>query len=378
MMSHQRLQWSAMLVAAGIVAGCGGGSGDDDTAPSTVANAASTSAPPTGFISPHISIQVGDDAKQPVPAEEFNNRVMRSFIALGYEYANASLKLLISAIGPKPLLDHLEQFKKIASNPGESAAAGRFIELIHEAYDGSSVMYTEAFFTGLQELAPFNQRNAAGELDFKLRQDPTGESPQPQKFLLLVSQLFRLDTLPGWSFDIDETLAHQGEERAHKSARNASPMFQPVDLDRVTPAEQVNFSLQKIVDLLHADQEAQVQWRETDPGPTVVKVRRQVSIADVPNFKRLTISLEGGTSQDTKYSWSDSVTLPAINRQTQQKIVLTLAVRQAILWDGTHHAFGIRQKDGRFVIHRDYSGFSSDRFNAHLINFEVTSIAPAP
>ena len=376
MMSHQRLQWSAMLVAAGIVVGCGGGSGDDDTAPSTVAGGAN--APLTGIISPDIRMEVGGGAKQPVPAEEFNNRVMESFIAPGYEYANASLKLLISAIGPKPLLDHLEQFKKSAANPGESAAAARFIELIHKAFDGSPVVYTEAFFTDLQELAPFNQRNAAGALDFTLRQDPMAESPQLRKFLLLVSQLFRLDTLPGWSFDIDETLVYQGEERAHKSARNASPMFQPVDLARVTPADQVNFSLQKIVDLLHADQEVQVQWRETDPGPTVVKVRRQVSIADVPNFKRLTISLEGSTSQNNKYSLNDPVTLAAIDRQTQQKILLTLAARQAILWDGALHAVSIRQKDDRWATHHDHSGFSRDKSNVQLINFEVTSIAPAP
>lgn len=255
MMSHQRLQWSAMLVAAGIVAGCGGRSGDGDTGPSSVtdgANAASTSAAPSGLISLHISIEVGGGARQAVPAEEFNNRVMKGFIAPDYEYASASLKLLISAIGPRPLLDHLEEFRKTASNPEESAAAGRFADLIDEAYDSPSVVYAGAFFTALQEL----QRNAAGELDFKLRQDPTARPPQPQKFLLRLAQPFRLDTLPDWSFDIDETLGYQGEERARKRARSAAPMFQAVDLARVPPADQVNFRLQKTVDLLHADQEA--------------------------------------------------------------------------------------------------------------------------
>lgn len=99
-----------------------------------------------------------------------------------------------------------------------------------------------------------------------------------------------------------------------------------------------------------------MQWRATDPGPTAVKVRRQVSIADVPNFKRLTISLEGTTSHDSQYSLTDPVTLPAINRQTRQNIVLTLAARQAIL-RGRHpprlqHPAGRRQPGHTPRLHR--------------------------
>ncbi|MCD2514435.1 hypothetical protein [Comamonas endophytica] len=379
MSTNQRLPWGALLVATGILAGCGGGSGGDGDTPLQTITGPTR---PSGFISPNVTITVGADAARPTAPEDFHRHQMNGFRAWRLDYANASLKLLISAIGPKPLLDHLENFRKTARTPEESGAAAQFIDLIHKAYTADASVDTEAFILGLQELAPFNKRNAAGDSEFKLRSDFPFTQQDPERFLPLISQLFRLDTLPGWSFDIDETHIHQGQERAQRSARNSFQMFQPVQLNRVKSEDLKAFKLQTLVDLLHADQEALVKWNDADAQATAVKVRRQVSIPDVENFKRLTIWLQGQTSENTSYSLNDTATLPAIDQKTKQKIVLTLAAKEAVMWSGTRYVIRIKDDEGWWIKHDDSfvspAGAGDDKHAATLINFAVTNVAPAP
>lgn len=300
----------------------------------------------------------------------------------GYSYANASLKLLISAIGPKTLLDHLENFKKASQNPEERAAVGQFIQLIHDAYNAFPSVDTQAFIRSLQKLAPLDKRNAMGDLEFKIDSESQSNLKEPKQFLPLLAQLWRLDTLPGWSFDIEEIHVHQGQERVHKAPANSLAMFHPVHLDRLKPEQIPGFNLQTLVDLLHADSEAQVQWNQGDAGPTTVKVRKQVSIADAEHFKRLSISLEGAAAEPLRFSLKDAVTLPAINRKTGQKILLTLAPRQAVVWNQMRWAIRIRGENGQWTTHEDSftypTGEVDEKDVAQVINFAVTRITPAP
>ena len=405
MLHQRRFPWAATIVATSLLIGCGGDSDGSaeaplelvataapvTPAPSAAPGAPSTPAAPAasapaqttpGSIAPKLETPPGPGTTKSIAPEEMHNHAMKGFDSWGYSYANTSLKLLISAIGPKPLLDHLENFKKTTTNPAESAAAGEFIKLIHDAYNAFSSVNTQGFIQGLQKLAPFDRRNDMGDLEFKLDSESQSRIKEPKQLLPLLAQLWRLDTLPGWSFDIEETLVHQGQERARKAPANNFQMFQPVHLDRVKPEGIPGFSLQKLVDLLHEEGEAQVRWNEGDAGPTQVKVRKQVSIADVEHFKRLTISLEGAAAQPLAFSLKSAVTLPAINRKTGQKILLTLAPRQAILWDGSRWSIGIRGEDGLWTIHDEV--FSSlarqgeEKSVAQVINFAVTRIAPAP
>lgn len=410
MTTHPRFPWSALLAAAGILAGCGGGSGDTDApvqsaareipatpaAPVTQSTPATPAAPvappiaatpaapatPPAAASPDLPSRAGPVWQKTIAAEDFHRHEMKGFSGWDYSYANASLKLLISAIGPKPLLDHLEKFKGATQNPEERAAAGQFIQLIHDAYNGFGSVDTQAFIRGLQKLAPFDRRNAMGDLEFTLDSESRSNLKEHRQLLPLLAQLWRLDTLPGWSFDIDETLVHQGQERARKAPANSAQMFRPVQLDRVKPEDIASFNLQKLVDLLHADGETRVRWNEADADLTPVKVRKQVSIADVEHFKRLTISLEGAAAQPLAFSLKDAVTLPVINRKTGQKIVLTLAPRQAIVWNHTRWAIRIRGENGQWTTHDDSFALptraSEDKDVAQVISFAVTRIAPAP
>lgn len=410
MTTRQHFQWSALLAAAGILAGCGGGSDGGDVpvesaaraAPATPVGAATPAmpappaapapipapaappipAPPPVPASPDLPDRAGPATPKTIAAEDFHRHEMKGFSAWDYSYANASLKLLISAIGPKPLLDHLENFKETSQNPEQSAAAGQFIALIHDAYNAFIRVDTLAFIRSLQKLPPFDQRNAMGDLEFELGSESRSNLKEPRQLLPLLAQLWRLDTLPGWSFDIDEIMLHQGQERARKTPKSSFQMFQPVQLDRVKPEDIPRFNLQKLVDLLHVDGEAQVRWNEGDANLTAVKVRKQVSIADVEHFKRLTISLEGAAAQPLVFSLKDAVTLPAINQKTQQKIVLTLAPRQVIAWNHSRWVIRIRGENGQWTTHSDSfaspTKASEDGDVAQVINFAVTRIAPAP
>lgn len=371
-----------MIVVAGGVAGCGGGS--DEAVQSTTTSPTTTSAPPAGIFGREVSITAGaGSAQKPLLAEEYERHDMAGFASFWHQsYANASLKLLISALGPKTLLDHLESFKTHTQDPGARTAATQFIELIHQAYQSPGSVDTEKFIQGLQNLAPFNQRNAAGEWAFNLDGLQWSKEQDPQQFLLLFSELFRLDTLPGWSFNVNETYLHQGQERPLESAKNRFQMFQPVDLSRIKPDQPHTSNLQKLVDLLHADDEAQVRWNAGDTALTTVKVRRQVGIPDVDHFKRLTISLQGGLPTLIIFNLNDTVTLPAINQKTQQKIVLTLTGKEVITWDTSRYAARIRNHQEQWMEHLEYFVLPADsddmKDSGRVINFTVTHIAPAP
>lgn len=377
MRACQHLQWGVMLVAAGVLAGCGGSESSSETTWER------RSGQPSIIAGREVNITTGADAPKPIAPEDFHRHDMQTFRAGWHQsYATASLKLLISAIGPKPLLDHLENYRETTQNPEEAAAAGRFIDIIHQAYNSRSSVDTEDFFNSLQSLAPFNRRNAAGDWEFKLQSDVFSKEKDPELFLPLISELFRLDTLAGWSFDIDETYVHAGQERPHKRTRNRFQMFQVLDLGRVGAADMPTFNLQKTVDLLHADAEAQVKWNESDAGLTVVKVRRQISIDDVQNLKRLTISLQGRLPQVAQISYQDPVKLPVLDRKTGRKMVLTLAAREIIVLGDSRYAIRILNNAGRWIEHDTSFVFLTSSRNAgpfdKLVNFAVTGIAPAP
>lgn len=392
-MFHQRFPWIALLVATGILAGCGGESDDSadtpELLPSTVAGIDPiTRAPapaggrPSIVAGRNVTFTLHDGNEKPVAPEDFQRHDMKAFRGGWHQsYANASLKLLISAIDPQPLLEHLENYRKSTQNPEEGAAAGRFIDLIHEAYNAFSSVDTRDFIKQLQNLAPFDRRNAAGDWEFKLDSDVFSTEKDPEQFLALISELFRLDTLPGWFFDIEETYVYQGEERAKPGARNRFEVFQ-VPMERIAAADAANFRLQRLIDLLHADQAAQVQWNEGDAQAATVKVRRQVIVEDVENFKRLTIGMKGSTPHTLKFSLAGSATLPVIDRKTGRKLMLTLAPAQALVSGKSDYAVRISKHDGQWLTHRE--GFVSptrldeEASEGRLINFAVTSVAPAP
>ncbi len=379
-MNGRRPHWGAMIVVAGVVSGCGGGSGDGS---GETVERSSTTTRPSIVAGGNVNLITGADARKAIAPEDFHFYDMQGFRAFWHHsYANSSLKLLISAIGPKKLLDHLESFRTTTQDPDARTAAAQFIELIHAAYTSYGSVDTHAFIVGLQKLAPFNKRNAAGEWEFKLDSDVFSKEQDPQQFLALFSELFRLDTLPGWSFDLDETYVHQGQERAHKREKSRFQMFQPIDLGRIRPEDVARLNLQKIVDLLHAQDEAQIRWNDADTAPTTVQVIRQVSIPDAENFDRLTISLQGTLAGATTLSIKGAVTLPAVDQKTGKKLLLTLRPKEIVAWANSRYSIRIKNHELEWMKHSESSVLPAesgdDKDNAQLVNFAVTNIVPAP
>jgi len=379
MRNEQRLHWGAMLLAANLLAACGG-SGDSDESAET---AAATSMRPSVISGRSVTIITGggEATKTPRP-EEYESHGMADFQALRNQtYAMASIKFLMSALGPKKLLDHLEGFKANAQDPELRTAAEKFIALIHQTYTSTSPVWITGFLQGLQNLAPFNQRNAAGEWEFKIGGNVLSQEQDPERFLLLLSQLFRLDTLPGGSFGIKETQVHQGQERAQQRANDRFQILQPVDVGRIDPEKPGGLSLQKIVDLLHADAQAQVVWNAGDAAPTAVKVLRQLNITDAEQFKRLTLSLHGALPEKYRFDVSDTVTLPAFDQKTGRNIVLTLTSKEVISWNDPLYEVRIKNQKGEWIEHGYHGAPGHDARDvpevAKVINLAVTNIALA-
>ncbi|MEG2629824.1 MAG: hypothetical protein RSB42_03075, partial [Comamonas sp.] len=337
---------------------------------------------PSSISGREVTIITGaGSAQEPPIPDQYEDRDMGGFISgWGRSYASASIKLLIGAIGAKELRGHLESFKAASQNAEERSAADQFIKLIDEAYAARGTVWTNDFLKSLQNLAPFNQRNAAGEWAFKLDQELFSGEKEPEKFLPLLSELFHLDTLPGWSFDVQETYVHQGQERAQERARNRFQLFQPVDLGRIKPEDVASLNLQKLVDLLHAQYEAQVQWNPGDAALTAVKVIRQVRIPDAEQFKRLTISVQGGLPNLVTFNLDDTVTLQATDQKTGQKLAITMTGKQAITWNNSRYEIRIKNQKGLWVEHDESAvsqGDETDRQDQlKMINFAVTKITP--
>lgn len=378
MRNSRQPRWGAMIVAAGLLAACGGGSGGgvDETMTGTAVQR------PSSISGREVTIITGaGSAQEPPIPDQYEDHDMGGFISgWGRSYASASIKLLISAIGAKELRGHLESFKAASQNAEERSAADQFITLIDEAYAARGTVWTNDFLKSLQNLAPFNQRNAAGEWAFKLDQELFSGEKEPEKFLPLLAELFHLDTLPGWSFDIQETYVHQGQERAQERARNRFQLFQPVDLGRIKPEDVASLNLQKLVDLLHAQDEAQVQWNPGDAALTPVKVIRQVRIPDADQFKRLTISVQGGLPKLVTFNLDDTVTLQATDQKTGKKLAITMTGKEAISWNNSRYAIRIKNQKGLWMEHDESAvsqGDETDRKDqVKMINFAVTRITP--
>ena len=379
MTSIQRPPWGAVLMVAGILAGCGGGGSDSEH------EWQSTTSTPSGIISggPVIIRAGGDNADEAILPENYHLHDMQGFSGRWYQsYANAALKLLISGLGPKKLLDHLENFKNGTHSADERAAATQFIALIHQAHTPYSSVDTTAFIDGLQNLAPFNKRNAAGKLEFKFEADGFPQERDPEQFLALFSELFRLDTLPGWGVDVLETYHRPGEQKTQQAAKNRFEMFLPINLARVTAEQATGITLQKVLDLLQADEETQLPWNEGDAAKTSVRVSRQISIPDVEHLERLSISLRGAAPKALTLSLEAPVTLTAVNAKTQQKILLTLTPEADISQVDKRYHVHIKTRSGRWMAHDDVIvrpvDASENDEQVKLINFAVTRIAPAP
>lgn len=378
MRNSRQPRWGAMIVAAGLLAACGGGSGGgvDEVMTGTAVQR------PSSISGREVSIITGaGSAQEPPIPDQYEDHDMGGFISgWGRSYASASIKLLISAIGAKELRGHLESFKAASQNAEERSAADQFIKLIDEAYAAHGTVWTNDFLKSLQNLAPFNQRNAAGEWAFKLDQELFSGEKEPEKFLPLLAELFHLDTLPGWSFDVQETYVHQGQERAQERARNRFQLFQPVDLGRIKPEDVASLNLQKLVDLLHAQDEAQVQWNPGDAALTPVKVIRQVRIPDADQFKRLTISVQGGLPKPVTFNLDDTVTLQATDQKTGKKLAITMTGKEAISWNNSRYAIRIKNQKGLWMEHDESAvsqGDETDRKDqVKMINFAVTRITP--
>lgn len=378
MRNSRQPRWGAMIVAAGLLAACGGGSGGgvDEVMTGTAVQR------PSSISGREVSIITGaGSAQEPPIPDQYEDHDMGGFISgWGRSYASASIKLLISAIGAKELRGHLESFKAASQNAEERSAADQFIKLIDEAYAAHRTVWTNDFLKSLQNLAPFNQRNAAGEWAFKLDQELFSGEKEPEKFLPLLAELFHLDTLPGWSFDVQETYVHQGQERAQERARNRFQLFQPVDLGRIKPEDVASLNLQKLVDLLHAQDEAQVQWNPGDAALTAVKVIRQVRIPDADQFKRLTISVQGGLPKLVTFKLDDTVTLQATDQKTGKKLAITMTGKEAISWNNSRYAIRIKNQKGLWMEHDESAvsqGDETDRKDqVKMINFAVTRITP--
>lgn len=378
MRNSRQPRWGAMIVAAGLLAACGGGSGGgvDEVMTGTAVQR------PSSISGREVSIITGaGSAQEPPIPHQYEDHDMGGFISgWGRSYASASIKLLISAIGAKELRGHLESFKAASQNAEERSAADQFIKLIDEAYAAHGTVWTNDFLKSLQNLAPFNQRNAAGEWAFKLDQELFSGEKEPEKFLPLLAELFHLDTLPGWSFDVQETYVHQGQERAQERARNRFQLFQPVDLGRIKPEDVASLNLQKLVDLLHAQDEAQVQWNPGDAALTPVKVIRQVRIPDADQFKRLTISVQGGLPKPVTFNLDDTVTLQATDQKTGKKLAITMTGKEAISWNNSRYAIRIKNQKGLWMEHDESAvsqGDETDRKDqVKMINFAVTRITP--
>lgn len=375
---HPCFSWAARLVAPGFLPGRGA------EPPRDIAAAAAQFRHAMGARGPASPANAG--APPPLIPEGCQRPALKPFRGgWNQSFAHASLKMLISVFGGQQLLDHLEEFKRSASTPQAIAAADQFIALIHQAHHAPGIVDTEKFLNGLQHLAPFNQRNIVGDWKFKVQSDLYTDEREPRKFLPLISELFRLDTLPGWSFDIDETYIHQGVEQINYPIRNRFEMFQAVETQRLPAPSHEGpsiFALQEVVDLLHAGQQRQVKWGEGDEHFTTVTVRRQVCIDDVAQLRRLTLSLPGNMAELVPDYLPACVTLPALDRKTGRRLVLTLAPREVMTLNVPNYGLHVRNDAGQWLIHTDQTvspkRYEFDKNIGRLINFAVIDAAPAP
>ena len=418
--------WGAMIAAACVLAGCGG---DSDSEPATSSYTQTTGQAPSRHIAGgDINIATGTDAAAiaasaaepqanagavampapapapvsvPVPVADavaltapvadaknttngeqhpsatavFDGKEIAGFPYVGdNSYGSTGVKLMISAIGPQKLTDHLNQFKQAAQDANEILAAEKFIDLIHTAYHPDSTLKNklQEFLDTLPALPPFKATDESGTPKFRRNQG----RQQVEPFLELLAQSFHLNSMPGRSLDLKETCVYAGYESYAPTLENSFPFTHTVELAGITPHRN---GLQALVDLLHRDEPVLAKYGPTISDFVPVTVTKEAHVADLENFDRLTLSLNGFA--EIFVDLSAPVTLPVFDKKTEQKMLLTLAPTQVVLHQKGNYQALIKTGASTWRWHIDdvVSTFRGGDFGASIsmISFTVIGRKPA-
>lgn len=410
--------WGAIIAAACVLAGCGG---DSDSAPAASSDTQATSPAPSRLIAGgDINIATHADSAAsaaraaepqadaravavpaPVPVADavalstpvadanltsnekqhpsattgFDGKEIAGFPYVGdNSYGSTGVKLMISAIGPQKLTDHLSQFKQAAQDANEILAAEKFIHLIHTAYHPDSTLKSklQEFLDTLPALPAFKTTDESGALKFRLNQG----RQQIEPFLELLAQSFHLNAMPGRSLDLKETCVYAGYESYAPTLENSFPFAHSVELAGITPHRN---DLQALVDLLLRDEPVLVKYGPTATDFMPATVTKEAHIADLASTDRLTLRLNG--SAEIVVDLLEPVTLPVFDNKTQQKMLLTLAPTQVVLHQKGNYQALIKTDASTWKRHIDsrVSTFSGGDFGGSIsmINFTVIGRMPA-
>lgn len=364
----------ATMVSACLLAGCGGSS--DSVVPTTAV-------PPRTIVAAE-KIQAPDDRRllQLRATRTAHGKDMAGYAPIGNNsYANASLKFLISAIGPQRLVAHLENFSEHTPDPTARIAAQKFIELINKTYQSKDTLRNEVkeLTDVLQTLAPFNKVNEHGGLAFRL-----DEAQTPSVFLDLLAKAFQLDTLPGWSLDIKDTLVQDNEVLIEDLPVFNGHLYRIAPLNILAHSGVAQISLQGLVDLIqtHID-----TWSTgASPGAPAILVRmlREARVADADSFTRLTVlpaTADPASAPLMDYRLDDRAVLRVLDLTTGKPAQLTLRPNEQLIFEDGRYQLNLRNTAGQWEHHdddvvADVPGGRRDSV-LHLLNLGVLGRAQA-
>lgn len=298
-------------------------------------------------------------------------------------YANTGLKFLIHSIGENRLVAHLEQIQQNASDPNKQDCAKKFIDLIKAAYDSEKPLRRELhdFFKSLQEQENF--RDGPNGSGFTV----VGDQNDAQEFLMKLSDCFDLGNLNTNVLQIQTTLINGQEKRDPKIADAA--YCQDANL---SSREQVDFSLQQIVDTLTTRQDdVSVRWNDNDSESTTVTRIQQWTTPNIQEVDRFNLHINAMDYSDglarliLNADVTKPVRIPVIDQKTGVEWMLTLEPRDIIIHAGGavgesdtagHYYMYSRCEQGSWTLHDDETVAQGQDINrseqAKMISFAIT------
>lgn len=313
----------------------------------------------------------------------FDGKQMRPFAPLNAkETTTASLKFLISAIGPQKLVDHLEKFKQSTQNPKKRLAAEKFVVLIRNAYSPSNLLIIDELkdlVAEIQAIAPFTKLTQAGALQYDLN------APMHTPRLAdLLAELFELDEIPGWSIEKDTIYTTEGKEpfgryESTGFSLEVEPEVDSAGLPIIYRAQKR--TLQQILDAMHPDYHVEAADFEDETKKLDFKVIRRLSVEDINEFTRLTTNFYLLRAITLKFDRNDRVTLKVFDRKTQSNMLVTLEPKEIFMMDDGNKEVFIKSSNGSWKRHARLLVTPPFEQQMHgtlyMINFAVVKAAAA-
>lgn len=269
-------------------------------------------------------------------------------------YANSALKLLISSIGGKALLDHLENFHHRTTDPDLRDAAQKFMLVIEEACINKSPLNLalKALFDSLQKLPPFAPSKGSSEATFKI----VGVQHDANLFLGSIWDLFSLSDIPGHAMKLREAFIN-GLERQIP--------FRPEQFCHIANVADPEVSLEDIVHSMHQTEYRDMRWAPADTNNTRVVSVKNWEVNDIEHLHRFHMQICAlthdngrlGKLQLAQVNLTDDVTIVITDQKTQQNWEVTLEPREVIVHRGSlargHYYMYAKQGGNEWFKHDD-------------------------